>query len=139
VIRGAASGTQLGACRTVAELRTRLGLEQSYLLCLGTAEPGKRAIDAIRALPWVRESHPSVVLALAGNPGRLSNALATEARRLGVSGAVKFLGYVADDDLAALFTGAEALVFQSLFEGFGLPPLEAMACGTPVIATRAQR
>ncbi|MBE0609852.1 MAG: glycosyltransferase family 4 protein [Dehalococcoidia bacterium] len=121
----------------VAELRARLGLEQPYLLCLGTAEPGKRAVDAIRALPSVRESHPSVVLALAGNPGRLSKALASEAARLGVADAVKFPGYVPDDDLAALFTGAEALVFPSLFEGFGLPPLEAMACGTPVIAAQA--
>lgn len=121
----------------VAELRARLGLEQPYLLCLGTAEPGKRAVDAIRALPSVRERHPSAVLALAGNPGRLSKALSSEAARLGVAGAVKFLGYVPDEDLAALFTGAEALVFPSLFEGFGLPPLEAMACGTPVIAAQA--
>lgn len=121
----------------VAALRARLGLEHPYLLCLGTAEPGKRAVDAIRALPLVREHHPHVVLALAGNPGRLSGALAAEATRLGVGDAVKFLGYVPDADLAALFSGAEALVFPSLFEGFGLPPLEAMACGTPVIATQA--
>jgi glycosyltransferase involved in cell wall biosynthesis len=121
----------------VAELRARLGLEQPYLLCLGTAEPGKRAVDAIRALPLVRERHPSVVLTLAGNPGRLSKALISEAERLGVANAVKFLGYVPDADLAALYTGAEALVFPSLFEGFGLPPLEAMACGTPVIAAQA--
>jgi glycosyltransferase involved in cell wall biosynthesis len=119
-----------------AALRKRLELEHPYLLCLGTAEPGKRAVDAIRALPLVRERHPGVVLALAGNPGRLSKALAAEAARLGVADAVKFLGYVPDDDLAALFTGAEALVFPSLFEGFGLPPIEAMACGTPVIAAQ---
>jgi glycosyltransferase involved in cell wall biosynthesis len=121
----------------VAALRARLGLGQPYLLCLGTTEPGKRAVDAIRALPSVRERHPGVLLALAGNPGRLSGALEAEAARLGVAHAVKFLGYVADDDLPALLTGAEALVFPSLFEGFGLPPIEAMACGTPVIATRA--
>lgn len=120
----------------VGALRKRLDLEQPYLLCLGTAEPGKRAVDAIRALPLVRERHPGVVLALAGNPGSLSSALAAEALRQGVAGAVKFLGYVPDDDLAALLTGAEALVFPSLFEGFGLPPIEAMACGTPVIATQ---
>lgn len=131
------AGLRRAPADEVAALRGRLGLEERYLLCLGTAEPGKRAVDAIRALPLVRERHPGVALALAGNPGRLSNALAAEAERLGVAGAVKFLGYVPDDDLAALFTGTEALVFPSLFEGFGLPPIEAMACGTPVIATQA--
>lgn len=120
----------------VEATRRRLGLEQPYLLCLGTAEPGKRAVDAIRALPAVHERHPGVVLALAGHAGRLSGALQREAQRVGVAGSVRFLGYVPDDDLAALFTGAEALLFPSLFEGFGLPPVEAMACGTPVIAAR---
>lgn len=131
------AGLRPASMDEVTALRKRLGLEQPYLLCLGTAEPGKRAVDAIRALPSVREHHPGVVLALAGNPGRLSNALATEAARLGVVDAVKFLGYVPDNDLAALFTGAEALMFPSLLEGFGLPPLEAMACGTPVISAQA--
>lgn len=121
----------------VEAMRRRMGLEQPYLLCLGTAEPGKRAVDAIRALPAIHERHPGILLALAGNPGRLSGALKREAQRIGVAGSVRFLGYVPDDDLAALFTGAEALVFPSLFEGFGLPPVEAMACGTPVIAARA--
>jgi len=121
----------------VTALRVRLGLPGPYLLCLGTAEAGKRAVDAIRALPYLRERHPEVVVALAGNPGRLSGALDAEVARLGIADAVRFLGYVADGDLAALFTGAEALVFPSLFEGFGLPPIEAMACGTPVIAADA--
>ncbi len=121
----------------VAAMRQRMSLERPYLLCLGTAEPGKRAVDAIRAMPAIHECHPGTLLALAGNPGDLSGALQREAHRIGVAGSVRFLGYVPDDDLAALFTGAEALVFPSLFEGFGLPPVEAMACGTPVIATRA--
>lgn len=121
----------------VADLRRRLGLEAPYLLCLGTAEPGKRAVDAIRALPAIRERHPRTILALAGIPGPLLGPLRREAARLGVADAVAFLGYVPDADLPALLTGAAALVFPSLFEGFGLPPLEAMACGTPVIATDA--
>lgn len=119
----------------VAEVRARLGLEEPYLLALGTAEPGKRVVDAIRAMPAIRASVPGTLLALAGNPGRLSPALDREVERLGLGNCVKFLGYVADADLAPLLTGATALVFPSLFEGFGLPPLEAMACGTPVITT----
>jgi glycosyltransferase involved in cell wall biosynthesis len=121
----------------VAALREKYGLPGPYFLCLGTAEPGKRAVDAIRALPAIRERHPGVTLALAGHPGPILEPLRREAHRLGVDGAVHFLGYVPDADLPALLTGAVALLFPSLFEGFGLPPLEAMACGTPVIATDA--
>ena len=123
--------------QVVAEIRARLGLEQPYLLALGTAEPGKRVVDAIRAMPAIRASTPGTLLALAGNPGPLSAAFEHEVRRLDLGDCVKFLGYVDDADLGPLLTGAAALVFPSLFEGFGLPPLEAMACGTPVIATSA--
>lgn len=121
----------------VTEFRTRTGLDAPYFVCLGTAEPGKRAVDAVRALPAISRGYPSVLLALAGNPGRVSEALMREATRLGVAGQVRPLGYIPDADLGPLLTGAEALIFPSLYEGFGLPPLEAMACGTPVIASRA--
>lgn len=121
----------------VAAVTTRLGLEPPYLLCVGTAEPGKRAVDALRAVALLRERGISVQLALAGNAGALLPGLKREAVRLGVADRVRFLGYVADADLPALYTGATALIFPSLYEGFGLPPLEAMACGTPVIASDA--
>ncbi len=120
-----------------AAFRARAGLEAPYFACLGTAEPGKRAIDSIRALPAIRESAPGSLLALAGNPGRLSQPLEREVAALGLQSAVRFLGYLPEQDLAAFLTGATALIFPSLYEGFGLPPLEAMACGTPVIATDA--
>ncbi len=131
------AGLRAAAPEAVADVRRRYGLEAPYLLCLGTAEPGKRAVDAVRAMPAIRERCPGTLLALAGNPGPLLGPLRREAARLGVGDAVTFLGYVPDADLPALLTGATALVFPSLFEGFGLPPLEAMACGTPVIATDA--
>lgn len=120
----------------VERMRRRMGLEREYLLCLGTAEPGKRAVDAIRAMALLTDM-ADLELVLAGNAGRLSAALQREAARLGVGDRVRFAGYVEDEDLAPLLTGAMALVFPSLYEGFGLPPLEAMACGTPVIATNA--
>ncbi|HEX6029949.1 MAG TPA: glycosyltransferase family 1 protein, partial [Tepidiformaceae bacterium] len=110
--------------------------DRPYLLCVGTAEPGKRAVDAIRALAMIPgEARPALVLA--GHPGPLSGPLRREAERLGVAGDVEFAGYVEDSALGALIAGATALVFPSLYEGFGLPPLEAMALGTPVIATNA--
>lgn len=121
----------------VQAYRVAAGLEAPYLVCLGTAEPGKRAIDAIRGMPAILEGAPGTLLALAGNPGRLSGALQREVQKLGMERSVRFLGYVPDRDLAGLLTGATALIFPSLYEGFGLPPLEALACGTPVIATDA--
>ena len=121
----------------VARFRRDHGIEGRYLACLGTVEPGKRTVDAIRALPDIAAAAPDVVLVIAGNPGPLSRALEREAGRLGVGKRVRFVGYVPDNRLPAFLTGAEALIFPSLYEGFGLPPLEAMACGTPVIATRA--
>jgi glycosyltransferase involved in cell wall biosynthesis len=88
-------------------------------------------------MPAILEAVPGTMLALAGNPGRLSAALEREGAALGLRDQVRFLGYVPDDDLPALLSGASALVFPSLYEGFGLPPLEAMACGTPVITASA--
>ncbi|MEX0783023.1 MAG: glycosyltransferase family 1 protein [Dehalococcoidia bacterium] len=112
------------------------GSKAPYLLCVGTAEPGKRVVDAIRALAAMpEEGRPMLVLA--GNEGPLSEALRREAARLGVAERVVFAGYVSDEALGSLMAGAAALVFASLYEGFGLPPLEAMALGTPVIATAA--
>jgi len=141
LIRVIAEAPKAGLCPAGADavlaLKERLGIAGAYLLCLGTAEPGKRAVDAIRAMAVVRETNPEAVLVLAGNPGRLTGALEDEAARLGVSDRVRLVGYVPDEDLAALLTGATALIFPSLFEGFGLPPLEAMACGTPVISAEA--
>ncbi len=121
----------------VASALRQLGVEQPYFLCVGTAEPGKRAVDAIRALGKLKASGPAPRLVLAGNAGPLSKALQREASRLGVAHLVTFAGYVGDAGLASLYTGAAALIFPSLYEGFGLPPLEAMACGTPVISARA--
>lgn len=121
----------------IAACRREFDLPGPYLLCLGTAEPGKRAVDAVRAMPAILESARGTVLALAGNEGPLSAGLRREAQRLGVGDAVRFLGYVEDRQVPPLLTGAAALIFPSLFEGFGLPPLEAMACGTPIITTMA--
>lgn len=121
----------------VAATLAKHGIERPYFLCVGTGEPNKRAVDALRALALLRERGKSCQLVLAGNPGRLTAALAREAARLGVEERVRFCGYVSDEDLRCLYTGAVALIFPSLIEGFGLPPLEAMACGTPVIATDA--
>ena len=104
----------------VAAVRRRYKLPSSYLLWVGglkRPDPRKR----VAALARTRRTMP---LVLAGHSGRWANELP----------GVTLTGGVSDDDLAAIYTGAHALVFPSDDEGFGLPPVEALACGTPVVA-----
>jgi glycosyltransferase involved in cell wall biosynthesis len=74
-------------------------------------------------------------LVIAGRPGWLYEDVYERVRAEGITEAVHFLGFVPDHDLPALYTLSDLMVFPSLYEGFGLPPLEAMACGTPVVSS----
>ena len=117
-------------------VRARHGLDVPYVLFVGTLHPRKNLERLLRAFDRVvgRVQQP-LTLALAGgigwHEGRLRRALAA----LRAPDRVRVLGYVPDQDLPALMSGALALAFPSLYEGFGLPALEAMACGTPVLAS----
>jgi glycosyltransferase involved in cell wall biosynthesis len=106
----------------------RLGLKQPYVLVVGTMQPRKNQGLAIRAFAEARQaaSFPHV-LAVAGKEGW--------GRQEAECDAVQLLGYVPDDLLPALYSAADALLFPSLYEGFGLPVLEAMACGCPVVCS----
>jgi glycosyltransferase involved in cell wall biosynthesis len=114
--------------------RYRLGLR--YALYVGNFLPHKNLPCLLRAWaalpPTIRGTHR---LILAGGDRGGRPALQALARSLGISGSVGFAGLVADEDLPAVYGGASALVLPSLEEGFGLPALEAMACGAPVIAS----
>jgi glycosyltransferase involved in cell wall biosynthesis len=122
---------------TAAALK-EMGLPQRYLLYFGTIEPRKNVLMLLRAyctLPAaVRERWP---LLLAGGWGWKTEAIAdyyqAEARHRNV----RHLGYVADEQSAAIYNGARALIYPSLYEGFGLPPVEMMACGGAVLASTA--
>ena len=107
-----------------------------YLLAVGTLEPRKNlqmALEAFLALPKVvRQRHPMV---LVGMMGWHSSPLESQLAPLLASGEVRQLGYLTREDLAVVVAGACALVYPSIYEGFGLPPLEAMTCGVPVIAS----
>ena len=123
--------------RDLAVGLTRLGLQPGgYLLCVGTLEPRKNLQLALRAherLPGtLRRQYP---LVLAGMPGWRAEQLEKPLQRALAGGQVRLLGYQDDLGLAELFAGARLLLFPSLYEGFGLPVLEAMASGTPVIAS----
>jgi glycosyltransferase involved in cell wall biosynthesis len=115
----------------------RLGLRPPYLLFVGNLEPRKNLPGLIDAFRRVRASHPSpprLVVAgkVAWKSGPLLEALAAPDLR----DTVQVTGYVDAEDLPALYGGAEAFVFPSFWEGFGLPVLEAMGCGTPVVVSR---
>jgi glycosyltransferase involved in cell wall biosynthesis len=118
----------------VAELRHRLGLDGPYLLGLGTVEPRKDLPTLVRAFTALATELPHR-LVLAGLAGWGAGELATAVAASGVADRVLVPGYVPEADKAALLTGADVFAYPSRYEGFGLPVLEAMACGTPVVTT----
>ena len=119
-------------------VRRRYGLPERFVLFLGALEPRKnlvRLLEAFAALaPPVRQEFALVV---AGAQGWLNHDVRERIEKLGVQDRVHLVGYVAPQDLAALYSLATVLAYPSLSEGFGLPVLEAMACGTPVLTSNA--
>lgn len=118
----------------LAAVLGRRGIEWPYVISVGTIQPRKNLPTIFEALRQVR---PELRLIHVGRPGWLCEPIFEALERSGVKERVHFLSGIDDAELAALYGGAVALVFPSLYEGFGLPCLEAMACGTPVIASRA--
>lgn len=120
----------------LASARTRHRLVGPFLLFVGTIEPRKNLgclLDACEAL-WRRDAMPHQ-LAVVGGRGWQSDALLARLRTLAEGPRVRHLEYVDTADLAALYSAADGFVFPTLYEGFGVPPLEAMRCGTPVLAS----
>ncbi|GAB3327255.1 hypothetical protein GCM10027299_27620 [Larkinella ripae] len=126
-----------------ARIRTtqqRFGLgDEPYLLSLATLEPRKNLDHLIRSFVDLAESGdlpPEIKLVLVGSKGWKIDQILTElAKSEQIRSRLVFTGFVPDEDLAAIYSGALAFVYPSLFEGFGLPPLEAMQCGLPVITS----
>jgi glycosyltransferase involved in cell wall biosynthesis len=121
----------------IARVRARYGLDGPYVLFVGLLEPKKNLPVLLAAVARCRAAGAwgSARLVLAGAAG-WGGDLAAGVTRLGLDGCVRFLGPVPDADLPALYADAHAFVFPSLWEGFGLPVLEAMAAGAPVVASR---
>jgi glycosyltransferase involved in cell wall biosynthesis len=127
----------------LAAVRTRYGLSGPYLLYVGTLHPRKNLVRLVQAFASFVQSPvarfqcpiPNLQLVLAGQKGWLYEEILAQVRQSGVADRVVLTGYVPDSDLPALLSGALAFVYPSLYEGFGLPVLEAMACGTPVVCS----
>lgn len=107
----------------------------NYFLFVGTIQPRKNLERVILAFYKIYKNYNNYKLVIAGSKGWLSDSIYSLPKELGIEDRVKFLGYVSEKDLAALYSRAIALLFPSLFEGFGLPILEAQACGCPVITS----
>jgi glycosyltransferase involved in cell wall biosynthesis len=121
-----------------AAVRARHGLRRPFVLFVGLLEPKKNPGALLGAVARLRArgAWGPTDLVLVGAAGWGPGSWAGEAARLGVADVARFLGPVADPELAALYAEASVFVFPSLWEGFGLPVVEAMACGAPVLASR---
>jgi glycosyltransferase involved in cell wall biosynthesis len=120
-------------------LQTRYNLPERFLLYVGTVEPRKNLERLIEAYYLYRQEEPGseVKLVIAGGNGWLYEDIFTRVKALHMEQDIIFTGYVNSEDLPYLYNMALAFVYPSLYEGFGLPPLEAMACGTPVISSNS--
>ncbi len=124
------------------KVRRRYHLEEPFILSVSTLEPRKNFTGLIEAYAQLIERGSQIQriphkLVIAGAKGWLYEEIFATVERLGLAERVIFPGFVAEEDLPALYNLADLLAFPSLYEGFGLPPLEAMACGTPVVTSNS--
>lgn len=130
-----------GSVEGAARFREAKGLPDRYFLYLGTLEPRKNLQLLVRAFAtWRSAAGPAgsaVKLVLAGGKGWYYDTIFAQVAELGLADAVIFPGFIPADELPGWYRGAELFVYPSVLEGFGLPVLEAMACGVPVVCSQA--
>jgi len=120
-----------------AIVRERFSIAAPFILAVGDIQPRKNQIGLIRAFARLAQSHPQLKqnLVLAGKETWFSDRVHQAARESGVADRIQFVGFVSDTDLLQLYNACDVFVFPSFYEGFGLPVLEAMACGRAVVCS----
>lgn len=114
----------------------KYGIDGKYYLYLGNLEPRKNIVRLVEAYSKAVKKRSDIpLLVIAGGKGWLYEEIFNKVKELGLSDKVIFTGYVDDEDVPLIMNGAEAFCFPSIYEGFGMPPLEAMSCGVPVIVS----
>jgi glycosyltransferase involved in cell wall biosynthesis len=127
---------EVRAPAAAAAVREKYGLLQEYILYVGTIQPRKNIDTLIEAYASLRSRRADMpTLVIVGRKGWLYDTLFARIAELGLTEEIRFTGFVPDDDLPYIYDGARLFAYLSFFEGFGLPPLEAMACGIPVISS----
>ncbi len=119
----------------VAAFREARGLPARYILFVGTLEPRKNVVRLLEAYALLKRQGISHKLVVAGGKGWMYEPIFEAVERLGLGSDVLFPGFVPRQELPLWYNGADVFVYPSLYEGFGLGPLEAMACGTPVVVS----
>ncbi len=122
------------SAEAVAGARAELGLDRPYIFYAGTLSPRKNVVRLVRAFAAIRDRVPHDLVVTAGKSWK-DREVGREISRLGLQDRFHRLGTVTETQLQALYRGATLFVYPSLYEGFGLPVLEAMACGCPVVAS----
>lgn len=116
-------------------VKKRCRIRDKYLLFLGTLEPRKNIPGLIRAFHKIKNRFSDYQLVIAGKKGWKFQEIFKTVEELKLEDRVIFTGYLPEEDIPSLYSGAELFVYPTLYEGFGFPPLEDMACGTPVITS----
>jgi glycosyltransferase involved in cell wall biosynthesis len=119
----------------VTAVRNKYRLPDRFILFVGTIEPRKNLTQLLDACRVLKDAGRAMPLVVAGRKGWRSEVFFDRLHQSGLAELTVLTGFVPDEDLPALYSAADVFVFPSLYEGFGLPVLEAMACGTPVITT----
>lgn len=140
------AGEAIGECFRVVEdsgildkIRTKYGLPQNFILSVASIEPRKNLGLLLEAYKKLKSDNDfsGYTLVLVGRKAWGNDALQKKIKELKLEKDILMTGHIPDDDLVGIYNMAELFVYPSLYEGFGLPPLEAMACGLPVIASNA--
>jgi glycosyltransferase involved in cell wall biosynthesis len=119
----------------VQQVRDKYGLQVNYILYIGTIEPRKNLANLIRAFGSISQQHPGLLLTIAGMKGWMYDDLQEIIVRLKLESRVIFTGFVPEEDKPFLIAAARAFAYPSLYEGFGIPVLEALACGVPTLTS----